>query len=72
MSEQPRERLISYQEVGTRLTLSRTAIWALVKAGELHPIHIGRAVRFRESEIDSWIAGRVSAQADGDARQPGV
>ena len=66
------EQLLTYDEVGKRLHVSRTQAWKLVQAGELHPIRIGRAVRFRESEINGWIAGRVSAQADGDPGAAGA
>ena len=49
--------------------MSRTQVWKLVAAGELHPIRIGRAVRFLESDIGDWIAARVS-QAGGDPGAP--
>ena len=60
------ERLITYAELGRRISLSRVKIWELVRDGEFpQPIKIGRAVRFVESDIDAWIASRVSPQADG-------
>ena len=61
------ERLITYAELGGRISLSRVKIWEMVRDGEFpEPVRIGRAVRFVESDVDAWIASRVSPQADGD------
>ena len=50
------ERLLTYADVQARLSLSRTAVWSLVRAGKLkEPARIGKARRFREADIDRWI-----------------
>lgn len=49
------ERLLKLPEVSARLSLSRTAIYRLMARGELHPIHIGGALRFPASTVDRLI-----------------
>lgn len=65
------ELLITYTELGRRLSLSRVKIWEMIRDGEFPPpIRIGRAVRFVVSDVDGWIADHVSAQANGDSGRP--
>ena len=63
------ERLLRRAEVEAQLGLSRSRIYVLMRAGELpEPIRVGqRAVRWRASEIDAWIADRP--RASGDSQQ---
>lgn len=48
-----------------RVGTSKTTVYAMVKAGTFPaPVKIGqRAVAWRHSEIDQWIASRVSSNA---------
>ena len=39
--------------------LSRTTVYQLIGSGELRAIHVGRAVRVPESEIERFVADRM-------------
>jgi prophage regulatory protein len=57
------ERLLKLPEVETTVSLRRSSIYAGVKAKTFPaPIKLSRrAVAWRDSEIQAWIAGRISA-----------
>ena len=59
----PDDRLLRLSEVRTRTALARTTIYRKMRAGSFpEPLKVGvRAVRWRESEIDSWLASRPRA-----------
>ena len=63
------ERLLTYGDMADKLHLSRTAVWQLVRDGELRePIRIGRARRFREADVDRWIRRQSGEDApSGDS-----
>jgi prophage regulatory protein len=51
------DRLITCQDVLDLLSESRSSFYALVRAGEFPPpIKRGRASRWRQSEVDAYIA----------------
>lgn len=56
----PDVRLVDARQAGRMLSLSRTSIFSLVTAGELHPIRLGRASRFLVTEIDDLIRRAAS------------
>ncbi len=58
------ERLLRFPEVSERVALKRTAIYDRVGAGTFPaPVRLTeRAVAWRESDIDAWIASRPSAR----------
>ena len=58
------ERLLRLREVTERVALKRTCIYDGVAAGTFpEPVHVTpRAVRWRESDIDAFIASRPSAR----------
>ena len=60
------KRLLPRREVELRIGLSRASIYRLMRRGEIpEPIKVGpRAVRWLESEIDSWLAGRPRSRGD--------
>ena len=43
--------LLTLKIVQERTQLSRTTLYRLCRAGHLHPVRIGRALRFRDDEI---------------------
>ena len=57
------ERLLRLQEVKSRTGLSRSYLYALVQQGNFpKPVKIGkRAVAWKSSEIDQWIADKINA-----------
>ena len=60
MIENKQERLLRRPEVEDRCGLARSSIYRLMRCGQFPtPIRIGpRAVRWQESEIEKFIAGR--------------
>ena len=60
------DNLLTYEQIGERLGMNRVTIWKLIRKGEFpKPLKIGRAVRFRESEIQQWIEQIAEAQQGG-------
>lgn len=61
-SEQSRsERLLRFPMVQERVPYSHSTIYLLIKSGKFpKPVSLGgRAVAWRESEIDQWIESRI-------------
>lgn len=50
-------RLIKIEEVQDRLGVSRSTVYSLVRKHSdfPRPVHIGRALRWRLSDIEGWI-----------------
>ena len=57
------DRLMRLSEVLTLINLSRSSVYRLRRQGAFpEPLKIGaRAVRWRQSEIEAWIAARPRA-----------
>lgn len=53
-------RLIAIHEVSTITSLRKTALYQLIKAGELRPVKLGRKTVFAESEIFAWVNQRLA------------
>ena len=60
------DRLLRLSEVLTRTALGRSTIYRLMRAGSFpEPLKVGvRAVRWRESEVEAWLAARPRATGD--------
>ena len=60
---QTADRMLRREEVQQRTGLSRSAIYRLMREGDFPvPHRIGqRAVRWRESELEAWLASRPLA-----------
>ena len=60
------ERLLRRPEVEAQTGLTRSTIYRLMRAGEFpEPLKLGpRAVRWRATEIESWIAERPRATGE--------
>ena len=54
--------LLRPNEVARQLGLGRSKIYQLMQAGELRPVHIGRAVRIPAAEVAAYVA-RLQAEA---------
>ena len=63
------DRLLTRHEVEARCRIARTTLYKMMRAGQFPcPIRIGpRAVRWPQSEIESWIADRPRATGDRPA-----
>lgn len=55
--------LLTVDEAGEALGLSRSAIYGLIRAEAFRVIHSGRAVRIPVCELEGWIARQLR---DGD------
>src|SRR4051794_28651668 len=47
--------LLTPEEAATVLRLGRTTVYALMKAGELHAVHIGRSCRISRAELERYV-----------------
>jgi excisionase family DNA binding protein len=48
--------LLTPEEAAEILRVGRTTIYALMKAGELHPVHIGRSCRLARAELERYVS----------------
>ncbi|MCE1162417.1 MAG: helix-turn-helix domain-containing protein [Thiomonas sp.] len=53
----PRQGLATAAQAASYLSLSRTTLWRLERQGSLQPIRIGRALRFRWSDLQGLAGG---------------
>src|SRR3954469_6221306 len=47
--------LLTPEEAAEVLRVGRTTIYALMKAGDLHPVHIGRSCRISRAELERYV-----------------
>jgi len=59
------KQLYTLPEVQEALSLGRSKIYELIGEGALRPLRVGRAVRFRAQEIESFV-DRLQAEQAGD------
>ena len=61
------DRLLHLSEVLSRTALGRSSIYRMMRDGSFpEPLKVGvRPVRWRESEIEGWLAARPRAAGDG-------
>jgi excisionase family DNA binding protein len=48
-------QLLTPEEAAEVLSVGRTTIYALMKAGDLHGIHIGRSCRLSRAELERYV-----------------
>jgi excisionase family DNA binding protein len=56
--------LLTPEEAARALRVGRTTIYALMKAGDLHPVHIGRSCRISRAELGRYVR-RLAAPPSG-------
>ncbi len=61
--------LLTPEEAAQVLRIGRTTIYALMKSGELHPVHIGRICRLSRAELQRYVR-RLEAPEPGPPRLP--
>lgn len=47
--------LLTTEEAADLLRVGRTTIYALINAGDLHPVHIGRSCRLSRAELERYV-----------------
>ena len=47
--------LLTPEEAAELLRVGRTTVYALIKAGDLHPVHIGRSCRISRAELERYV-----------------
>ena len=47
--------LLTPEEAATALRIGRTTVYALMKAGDLRPVHIGRSCRLPRAELERYV-----------------
>ena len=61
--------LLTPEEAATVLRIGRTTMYALMKAGDLRPVHIGRSCRISRAELERYVR-RLEAPEPIAARSP--
>jgi len=56
--ESQRSALLSVDEVGEFLGISRSGVYRLVRSGEVPSYRVGERLRFRQEEIDTYVDQR--------------
>ena len=66
----PNESLLFTPEEAARLLrIGRTTVYALMKAGDLRPVHIGRSCRLARAELERFV-NRLHAPEPTERRRP--
>ncbi len=47
--------LLTPEEAAVVLRIGRTTVYALMKAGDLRPVHIGRSCRLSRAELERYV-----------------
>jgi excisionase family DNA binding protein len=61
--------LLTSEEAAKVLRVGRTTIYALMKAGELHAVHIGRSCRISRAELERYVR-RLEAPSPSASSRP--
>ena len=62
--------LLTPEEAAQLLRVGRTTIYALMKVGELQPVHIGRSCRLSRTELQSYV-NRLQSPSPAPPARPG-
>ena len=61
--------LLTPEEAARLLRIGRTTVYALMKAGDLRPVHIGRSCRLARAELERYV-NRLHAPEPSERRRP--
>ena len=61
--------LLTAEEAARLLRIGRTTVYALMKAGDLRPVHIGRSCRLARAELERYV-NRLHAPEPTERRRP--
>lgn len=73
MNEQKTEKLLTAQAIAEKLSLSKRAVFRMRSAGLIcAPLKCGQgAIRWRQSDIEQWIAWSCPDRKEFEARKEG-
>ena len=60
--------LLTPEDAAKVLRVGRTTVYALMKAGDLHPVHIGRSCRISRAELERYVRRLETPQPSAAAR----
>ena len=60
--------VMTVSEVAAYLRVNPQTVYRKAKAGELPAVRIGRAIRFRRDELESWLKSPAAATASEVSR----
>ena len=52
--------LLTLNEARNTLRISRSKLYLLIEAGQINPVRIGRAIRFRLSDLEDFTSRNVA------------
>ncbi len=55
--------LLTTEETCETLSIGRTRLYELMRAGEIVPVRIGRCLRFRSVDLERFVAGLAGGAA---------
>ena len=58
-SEERATGFLTVNEVATRLRVSNMTVYRLVSSGELPSVRVGRLVRLRTDDVETYLSGRL-------------
>src|SRR3954447_20483540 len=61
--------LLTPEEAARLLRIGRTTVYALMKTGDLRPVHIGRSCRLARAELERYV-NRLPAPEPTEPRRP--
>src|SRR4051794_40134973 len=61
--------LLTPEEAARLLRIGRTTVYALMKTGDLRPVHIGRSCRLARAELERYVS-RLHAPEPTERRRP--
>jgi excisionase family DNA binding protein len=61
--------LLTPEDAADVLRIGRTTVYALMKSGDLRPVHIGRSCRISQEEVERYVR-RLQAAPSGSAPPP--
>ena len=61
--------LLTPEEAARLLRIGRTTVYALMKAGDLRPVHIGRSCRLARAELERYV-NRLHPPEPTERRRP--
>jgi excisionase family DNA binding protein len=66
------DRLLTAREVAERLSLTTETVLVWVRQGALPAFRLGRAIRFREGDLDDWLEQRATPRRGVRTTTPGA